>query len=47
MERDTDVRFENVTLDTVLGATEGASLRLVIRWAGRRCMWRPGTRMWT
>ena len=30
LERDTDVRFENVTLDTVLGATDGASVRLVI-----------------
>ena len=30
LERDTDVRFENVTLDTVLAATEGAALRLVI-----------------
>ena len=30
LERDTDVRFENITLDMVLQATEGASLRLVI-----------------
>ena len=30
LERDTDVSFENLTLDTVLGATQGASLRLVI-----------------
>ena len=30
LEQDTDVRFENVTLDMVLQATEGASLRLVI-----------------
>ena len=30
LEQDTDVRFETVTLDTVLGATTGAALRLVI-----------------
>ena len=30
LERDTDVRFENVTLDMVLEATAGASLRLVV-----------------
>ena len=30
LERDTDVRYETVTLDDVLAATTGASLRLVI-----------------
>ena len=30
LERDTDVRYETVTLDDVLAATAGASLRLVI-----------------
>ena len=30
LERDTDVRFEAVTLDDVLAATEGAGLRVVI-----------------
>ena len=29
LERDTDVRYETVTLDDVLAATTGASLRLV------------------
>ena len=30
LERDTDVRFETVSLDDVLAVTEGAALRLVI-----------------
>ena len=35
LERDTDVRYETVTLDDVLAATTGASLRLVILYACR------------